>query len=1252
MKRLLLLCNTLFLAFMPIYGQTTVNLVSTADNTLYESQTGSLSNGAGQHMFAGKTDQNQNALRRAILRFDIADTIPAGATISSVTLTLNMSRSISGAENVALHRLNADWGEGTSVASGQEGAGASSTTNDATWIHTFWNTQQWDTAGGDYNSTATATTSVGGNGFYTWTGSQLVADVQDMLDNPGSDFGWILIGNESTNTTAKRFDTKENTTPGNRPQLEITYTPAPQPGQIVINEVDYVQPGTDLSEFIELRNNDSVAHDLGNYLIELVDGKSGSAVIYQTISLPTFQLNPGEYYVICTNTDSVPNCNLVVTPAINLIQNDGPAAIGLRFNPGNVLVDALSYEGNTPAPYTETSGVGLQDIDSIHHMGLSRMPDGMDTDVNNLDFVAICITPGRRNGPPEITLGPSQSVSFCEGDSAILTASGGDNPQWYLNGQPISGATDTFLTVTQSGTYNVSMENGQCSDTASSGIQVTAHPYPVVNLGNDTLVCGNLLLDAGNPGASYQWSTGSTNRIISITQTGTYRVTVTRNNCISADTILVTVSQPVFANLPATVSACDQTVLSGTAYTGASYLWSTGATTQSITVTQSGTYWLRITRGACMSSDTSVVSITTTPIVNAGPDQTVCDSAVVVATIVSPDGSPAILWSNGATTQTITLPAPGIYVVNATLNGCTGTDQVSIFKHPEPQPDLGQDRIVCQSITLNPGNFAQYNWSTGATTQTILVTQSGTYSITVTDVNGCIGADTVVLDVLQSFSVDLGPDTSACGSLLLDAGIPNANYQWSTGASTQTLDVTQSGSYSLTVSQGLCTGMDTIQVTINPLPVPNLGSDRTACDTAHLTAGITGVSYLWSTGATTPSIVAALSSQYRITVTDGNGCMSMDSMNLTINPTPNVNLGPDRGSCGPTILDAGPATGHIWSTGATTQNINVTQSGSYSVVAANGTCQARDTVTITVLVPPVVDLGPDTGSCGPYSLTGPTVPGGQYQWSTGATTQGITATQSGSYSLTITDQPGCKDSDRVNLTIYPMPSVSLGNDTTVCDSITLDAGAGWANIVWTPAPGIPGQFLTVNSSSTQSLAVTDLNGCEASDTVTITVLESPNASFSIDSSECPDFAFANLSSGSANSYTWDFDDGSQSTDTDPMHTYTANGQYTVELEASNSCGTDVHTITISVTCIVGIERAGLPDWNVYPNPATDRLFIEMSADGADALVRLMTIDGKQVLAERIRHSTDIQVGHLPGGVYLLVIESGNVTGTYRVVIAR
>lgn len=204
-------------------AQTTVTLNATKDNTLYETAT--LSNGAGAYLFTGRTNQAPGvSKRRALLQFDIASTVPSGATITSVTLTMNNSKTISGANNVKLHKVTRAWGESTSNASGNEGSGTSAATGDATWSEAVKGTTNWTTAGGDFNGTASATTAVAATGSYTWSSPQMAIDVQNWLDNSATDFGWIIIGDENAGGSAKRFDSRENPISANRPKLEVTYT--------------------------------------------------------------------------------------------------------------------------------------------------------------------------------------------------------------------------------------------------------------------------------------------------------------------------------------------------------------------------------------------------------------------------------------------------------------------------------------------------------------------------------------------------------------------------------------------------------------------------------------------------------------------------------------------------------------------------------------------------------------------------------------------------------------------------------------------------------------------------------------------------------------------------------------------------------------------------------------------------------------------------------------------------------------------
>ncbi|MEM7032801.1 MAG: Ig-like domain-containing protein [Chloroflexota bacterium] len=210
-----------FLAQTMVY-----TLTPTKDNTLYEDVSGALSNGVGQYMFAGRVGgAGGNTLRRGVVAFDVDNTIPAGSTILSATLQLNMSKSAGGTNDVTLHKLLADWGEGSSDA-GQvkpgEGIGGPASVNDATWTFSFFTSTTWMATGGDFNAIESASQSVAGSGSYSWQSAGMVADVQNWLDNAATDYGWLIKGDEAGGATSKRFGTRESPTESNRPMLIIT----------------------------------------------------------------------------------------------------------------------------------------------------------------------------------------------------------------------------------------------------------------------------------------------------------------------------------------------------------------------------------------------------------------------------------------------------------------------------------------------------------------------------------------------------------------------------------------------------------------------------------------------------------------------------------------------------------------------------------------------------------------------------------------------------------------------------------------------------------------------------------------------------------------------------------------------------------------------------------------------------------------------------------------------------------------------
>jgi predicted extracellular nuclease len=246
-------------------------------------------------------------------------------------------------------------------------------------------------------------------------------------------------------------------------------------GSLVINEVDYDQPSTDTAEFLELRNVSAVAISLDSYQVELVNGTGGGAGLYQTIDLPNVTLAAGDYYVVCANAATTANCDLDVSPDTNLIQNGAPDAIGLRES--GTLIDALSYEGDSGSPYTEGSGTGLEDDPSLADKGLSRCPDGFDTDHNNADFGYRDMTPGAANECPVVTLAAIHEIqgaghiSPMEGD-AVLTSG--------------------IVTATRSNGFWMQDQAPDADSATSEGIFVFTSSAPSVAVGDAVQLSGTV----------------------------------------------------------------------------------------------------------------------------------------------------------------------------------------------------------------------------------------------------------------------------------------------------------------------------------------------------------------------------------------------------------------------------------------------------------------------------------------------------------------------------------------------------------------------------------------------------------------------------------------------------------------------------------------------------------------------------------------------------------------------------------------
>ena len=326
-----LLCiavSSLYWAF-PTFAQESVVLFPDKDNTLIESLSGSFSNGAAEHLFSGRVGpQGDLQIRRAVLHFDLTDALPDEALLQSVSLRLYHTRTeTSVAPTFSLHRLTRDWGEGTSSFFG--GLGAPSTEGDATWIHTFYDSMQWQQPGGDFVSEASASLEVSTEGPYVWESTDgLLNDVMHWLEYPEENFGWILISNEQVfDKTAKQFGSRENAIEDHRPQLSLTYEDHALPVELISFSglIDNTNLYLEWQTASEINNAGfEIQHSTTNSTFEKIGFVRGAGTTnipqsytYQVTDLPgglhlfrlrqidfdgSFAYSPAQRFTIATNT--------------------------------------------------------------------------------------------------------------------------------------------------------------------------------------------------------------------------------------------------------------------------------------------------------------------------------------------------------------------------------------------------------------------------------------------------------------------------------------------------------------------------------------------------------------------------------------------------------------------------------------------------------------------------------------------------------------------------------------------------------------------------------------------------------------------------------------------------------------------------------------------------------------------------------------------------------------------------------------
>ena len=696
------------------------------------------------------------------------------------------------------------------------------------------------------------------------------------------------------------------------------------------------------------------------------------------------------------------------------------------------------------------------------------------------------------------------STSVCQSQNVTFTDASSGATSWSWN----FGAGATPATATGAGPHTVSYStsgsktvtltiNGSTS--SNQVITVNALPStPTISAGGSTTFCaGGSVNLTSSAGTSYLWSTGATTQTISATTAGTYTVQVTNaSGCQSSASSATTVTVNALPSTPTISAGGSTTFCAGgsvnlTSSTGTSYLWSTGATTQTISATTAGTYTVQVTNAAgCQSSASSGTTVTvnalpSTPTISAGGPTTFCAGGSVVLTSSAGSGN---TWSTGATSNSITVTTAGTYTVNTNNGSCTSANSsgITVSVTPSVTPTISvvsndADNTICSgtSVTFtatptNGGATPVYQWQvngTNAGTNSPTFNTSGLTNgqtvVCILNSNANCASPTTANSSGITMTVNSAPaipgtitgNTSICssstGNVYSISAVPGAtSYAWTVpagatitsgqGTTSITVDFgTSSGNVTVNATNSCGTSSNQSQaITVNSsLPTPTItasGSTTICSGNSVVLTSSAATGNTWSNGATTPSITVTTPGTYSVIVNNGS-CVSPSSAGttVTVNPlpaTPTISASGPITFCegGSVNLTASSSTGNTWSSGQTTQTISVTTSGVFTVTTSDGTCTslASSPITVTANPKPVVTFGSLTDVCNTdaaFVLTQGSPAGGVYSGSgVSAGTFDPSQATIGAVNLTydFTDGNGCSSSASTVVNVNDCSSLS------------------------------------------------------------------------------------------------------------------------------------------------------------------------------------------------------------------------------------
>lgn len=820
----------------------------------------------------------------------------------------------------------------------------------------------------------------------------------------------------------------------------------------------------------------------------------------------------------------------------------------------------------------------------------------------------------------------------------------------------------------------------------------------------------------GGASFEYEWSNGATSETITGLTSDIYTVTVTNNyGCTAEAEVFIEEPGPLevefIANNPSCAGDADGSIF--LLVTGGvppyEYAWPSGATTAELLDLPAGIVQGTVTDANGCTVEVVIALTEPDPLdLLLTPFDILCGGEATgrIETALS-GGTPPYkyLWSDNSTGANLENVPAGTYTVTATdANGCTIEAEATLndgdyIVASGEVNDAGCAGAINGSVLLTvSGGSGPYTfaWSNGASTQDLEDVSAGTYTVTITDTNGCTRAETFVVGQGTDLEVITTAEPARCfgeatGSATanVSGGTLDYGYLWSNNATTPTADNLPAGIYTVTVTDAAGCSQTATAVVTQPTAISGAAQWMALpCrqDVGNVTLTVSGgtpdYTFLWSNGSTTQNLSDVAPDTYTVEITDFNGC-TLEVTATVVQPAPPLQsqitfvqtscpgVTPLIGTLSVSASGGTPDYQYAWSnnTSAPTQTdvplgtytVTITDAAGCTRVDNNISTQLIPNWDVTGIVKPVSCPG---GKDGAITLTVSGASGGySFAWSNGSTTQNLADLSAGTYTLTITDSRGCTTS-----TAFVVGQPQNFSTATFVENVSCPDRADGSIELFVSGGTPPYTYAWSNSSTTPNIGdltagtytctITDANGCTITAVAVVQSPTPPVVNLIGADTACVDtgvWVYRFQTTG-LNNIVWAVDGGSivsgQGTNTLTVD-WTATGPGVIQLSytwGQNCPGSASLTVDVK-RCLISTQEPRLAGVWVAPNPFRESVSIRFERPvQPDAMLRLMSASGQIIAEQKLTDAnTFLNTAHLPAGMYLLQLTENSQTGTWRLV---